>query len=104
MRRGTTATKLGERVLLSRDRSADWYGPDMHQLLCNAAVPEGLPHAGEYAMDANAQTLFAQEYKRQNEKPPAGSVRKAALAEAVKHLGLKESPGRVESMPLYRLV
>jgi len=69
-----------------------WYGPDMHQLLCNAAVPEGLPHAGEYAMDANAQTLFAQAYKAFNEKPPAASVREAALDEARKHLGYTESP------------
>ena len=69
-----------------------WYGPDMHQLLCNAAIPEGLMHAGEYAMDANAQTLFAQAYKDFNEQPPAGSVREAALEEARHHLGYTESP------------
>lgn len=69
-----------------------WYGQDMHQLLCNMAVPEGLPHAGEYAMDANAQTLFAEAYKEANAKPPAGSVRAAALDLARDFLGYKESP------------
>ena len=43
-------------------------------------------------MDANAQTLFAQAWNEQNAKPPAGSVRAAALDEATKHLGYKESP------------
>jgi CHAP domain len=69
-----------------------WYGKQMHQLLCNAAIPEGLAHAGEYAMDANAQTLFAQAYQRFHAAPKPGSVRETALAEAVKYLGYSESP------------
>ena len=70
-----------------------WYGKDMHQLLCNAVIPEGLPHAGDYAMDANARTLFAIAYAKVHEqKPVAASKRKEALELARSQLGVKESP------------
>jgi len=56
-------------------------------------IPQGLPHAGEYAMDANAQTLIAEAYELYNQPPkPPQTVREQALTLAQKYIGLTEEP------------
>jgi hypothetical protein len=55
-------------------------------------IPAGLPHAGEPAMDANAQNLIAEAYELYHAKAPAKPQRQRALAEAQQWLGYVESP------------
>jgi hypothetical protein len=56
-------------------------------------IPSPLPHAGEYAMDANAQTLIAEAYYLFNPPTaPARTVREQALALAQQYIGLTEEP------------
>lgn len=52
-------------------------------------IPQGLPHAGEPAMDANAQNLIAEAYRHFH---PSKTVRQGALEEARQWLGYVESP------------
>jgi hypothetical protein len=55
-------------------------------------VPEG-PHAGEMAMDANAQNLIAEAYARFHPPPPPKqTVREKALDGAIRWLGYTENP------------
>src|SRR5207344_2686689 len=63
----------------------------MFNTLRSILVPEG-PHAGEHAMDANAQNLIGKAYQQFKPKPPAKSKRETALEEAAKYLGYKEYP------------
>jgi len=53
-------------------------------------IPDGLPHAGQMAMDATAATLISQAYVALNK--PKTSTRENALNAAIGYLGLKESP------------
>jgi hypothetical protein len=56
-------------------------------------VPEGRPHAGELAMDANAANLIAEAYARFHPPPPPKqTVREKALDGAIKWLGYTENP------------
>jgi CHAP domain len=56
-------------------------------------VPEGRPHTGEMAMDANAANLIAEAWYLANPPlPPAATTRERALAGATKYLGYTESP------------
>lgn len=70
-----------------------WIGETTFNLFRSIRIPEGLPHAGEPAMDANAQTLIAEAYAQFQPPPPAPRlVRELALAEAEKYIGVTESP------------
>jgi len=71
-----------------------WIGRDTFNLLRSVLVPEGLPNAGQYAMDATAQSLLVDAWDlfQGQEIPPASSSAAARLAEAKRHIGLKESP------------
>jgi hypothetical protein len=56
-------------------------------------VPEGKPHAGELAMDANAQNLIALAYQQFHAPPPPKqTTRERALDGATGWLGYTESP------------
>jgi len=56
-------------------------------------IPAGLPHAGQPAMDPNAQTLIADAYKYFHRPPPPKlTKRQMALASAQTFIGTKESP------------
>lgn len=60
----------------------------------SAKIPAGLPHAGEYGMDAVAQSLLVDAWHEFHGAPdnPAGSAAAARLAKAKAYLGVKESP------------
>jgi hypothetical protein len=92
------------------DPATGWIGEKTFNLLRSVKIPTGLPHAGEYAMDAVAQDLFVEAWERFKGSPaPAsnGTVRAAALAEAKKWTGTKESPAgsnKVEFSTWYGMV
>ena len=77
-----------------------WVGEKTFNLLRSAKVPSGIPHgpakAGEYAMDAYAQSLLVDAWEEfhgeEPQPPPDSTVREAALRLAVGELGVKESP------------
>jgi hypothetical protein len=72
--------------------ASGWVGEQTFNLFRSIRIPAGLPHAGEPAMDANAQTLIAQAYKLYHPPNPPETVRQAALREASKWIGTTESP------------
>jgi len=56
-------------------------------------IPSPLPHAGEYAMDANAVTLIAEAFALYNQPAkPFQSVREQALELAQQYIGYTEDP------------
>jgi hypothetical protein len=56
-------------------------------------IPEGLPHAGEPAMDATAANLIAEAYYALHPPPPPKqTTRERALAGAQQHIGYTEQP------------
>jgi hypothetical protein len=70
-------------------------GQETFNLLRSAKIPEGLPHAGEYGMDATSVELINAAYDKfkGKEPPPQGSsAAQARLKKAVSQLGVKESP------------
>lgn len=73
-----------------------WVGEKTFNLLRSIRIPEGLPHAGEPAMDATAVKQINQAFdKFKGHEPdpyPGGTVRGAALQRAISQLGNKESP------------
>ena len=113
---GTPGGGAGESGLAGVQRQAKvspaqgWVGEKTFNLLRSVKIPRGLPHAGEYAMDAVAQDLLVEAWEQFKGSPsPAtnGSVRAAALAEAAKWIGTKESPAgsnRVEFSKWYGMV
>jgi hypothetical protein len=113
---GKNGGNAGESGLAGIQRQAHispptgWIGEKTFNLLRSVKIPHGLPHAGEYAMDAVAQDLFVEAWERFKGSPmPAtnGTVRAAALAEAAKWIGTKESPAgsnRVEFSDWYGMV
>lgn len=62
---GESGGNVGESGIAGVQRQANispatgWVEEQTFNLLRSVKIPEGLPHAGEYAMDAVAQTLFA---------------------------------------------
>jgi CHAP domain len=80
-----------------------WIGEKTFNTLRSIRIPEGLPHAGEPAMDAAAVNLIgdAWELFAGSEPPPdpAGSLRAAALDQAIGELGMKESPPESNHQP-----
>jgi hypothetical protein len=73
-----------------------WIGEKTFNTLRSIRIPEGLPNAGEPAMDATAVMQINEAFGRfqGNEPPPPGkgSVRDAALKRAKGQIGVKESP------------
>jgi len=73
-----------------------WLGEKTFNALRCALVPDGLPHAGEYGMDALAQNLIAEAWQmfsgQSSGIEPAETIREAALALAVTQIGTCEDP------------
>jgi hypothetical protein len=73
-----------------------WVGEKTFNLLRSIRIPDGLPNAGQPAMDATAVKQINQAFDQfhGNNPPPSGkgTVRDAALARAKTQLGTKESP------------
>ena len=98
---GTAGGNVGDSGVAGVQRQGDlddtgWIGEKTFNLLRSIRIPDGLPHAGEAAMDATAVKQINQAFDQfhGNEPPPSqrGSVRGAALARAITQLGTKESP------------
>lgn len=68
-----------------------YIGQETFNALRSIRIPDGLPHAGEPAMDVNAANLIASAYYRFNPKQ-SSTTRAAALAAAREWLGYVESP------------
>jgi hypothetical protein len=73
-----------------------WLGEKTFNLFRSIRIPDGLPHAGEPAMDSYSVELVNKAYalfKGHEPAPsPQGTVRAAALSKAITQLGIKESP------------
>jgi len=71
-----------------------WVGEKTFNTLRSIRIPEGLPHAGEPAMDATAIKLINEAFSQfsGSEEHAGGTLREAALELAIKELGTKESP------------
>jgi hypothetical protein len=73
-----------------------WIGQQTFNLLRSIRIPDGLPHAGDPAMDATAVELINQAWGDFHGSEPApdrgGTVREAALKRAITQLGTCESP------------
>jgi hypothetical protein len=73
-----------------------WVGEKTFNLLRSIRIPEGLPNAGDMAMDATAVSLINQAFERyaghEPEPDASGTVRGSALAKAITQLGITESP------------
>jgi hypothetical protein len=73
-----------------------WIGQKTFNTLRSIRIPEGLPHAGEMAMDATAVKLINDAFRLfdGHEPPPeqTGTVRQAALNRARSQIGVTESP------------
>lgn len=73
--------------------ASGWLGYETFKTLRSIIIPEPLPHAGEYAMDALSQQLLVEAWHMfQGEPAPAQTVREAALELARANLGYTESP------------
>lgn len=78
------------------DPTSGWVGKETFNLLRSIRIPEGLPHAGEAAMDARAVELVNAAWDRfggsePGSTPPRSSAR-ARLAQATTQVGVTESP------------
>src|SRR5262252_1432126 len=72
-----------------------WLGSKTFNTLRSIRVPEGKPHAGEMAMDAQAVKLINQAWEKfggHEPDPDQGTIRQAALQACISQLGVKESP------------
>ena len=73
-----------------------WIGEKTFNTLRSIKIPEGLPNAGQMAMDSYSVELINKAYsifKGSEPAPsPQGTVRAAALSKAITQLGMKESP------------
>ena len=78
-------------------QATGFVGRETFNLLRSIRIPEGLPHAGEAAMDARSVELVNAAWDRFGGKEPTagggkGSAAQARLAKAVAELGVRESP------------
>ena len=73
-----------------------WIGKTTFNTLRSIVIPEGLPHAGDHALDDYAAKLLREAWELFKGSEPApdaeGTVRGAALARAKTQLGITESP------------
>jgi len=73
-------------------KDTGFIGEPTFNLLRSIRIPDGLPNAGQMAMDATAANLIANAWYHYNPPKPKQTVRLAALEGAIKWLGYKESP------------
>jgi len=82
-----------------------WVGEKTFNTLRSIRIPEGLPHAGEMAMDARSVELVNAAWDMFKGKEPApppaqpASAAQARLKKAVAELGTKESPPNSNQCP-----
>ena len=79
----------------SNIQATGFIGQETFNLLRSIKIPEGLPNAGQYAMDARSIELINSAFDRFKGKEPIGSSSSSAqarLAKAKTELGVKESP------------
>ena len=72
-----------------------WIGEKTFNLLRSIRIPEGLPNAGQEAMDGTAVKMINQAwdmYGGHEPTDPSDTVRKAALKMAIGEIGVHESP------------
>jgi hypothetical protein len=73
-----------------------WIGEKTFNTLRSIVIPQGLPHAGEPALDQIAVNLINDAWDlfagSEPESDGKGTVRSAALARAISQLGITESP------------
>lgn len=78
-----------------------WFGKATYDLLRTVLIPEGSSGpgiAGDYAMDAYAQSLFIHAWNMfkgsepKPEPPSKSTIRESALARSIRQIGTKESP------------
>jgi len=76
-----------------------WIGKSTFNFMRSVLIPEGFDgpgEAGDYAMDAYAQSLLVDAWEmfggKEPEPEPKGSLRQAALDKGITQLGVKESP------------
>jgi hypothetical protein len=73
-----------------------WVGQNTFNTLRSIRIPQGLPNAGQPAMDATSVNLIEEAWDlfHGSEPPPPseGTLRDAALKKAISQLGAKESP------------
>ena len=70
-------------------------GKETFNAMRSALIPEGLPHAGEYGMDAHSVELINAAFNRFGGKEPSSggsSSAQARLSKAKTQIGIKESP------------
>lgn len=97
---GKAGGNVGDSGIAGVQRQQDiddtgWVGEKTFNTLRSIVIPDGLPHAGEMAMDATAAKLIAQAWEifGGHEVPPAdNTVREAALERAIREIGTYESP------------
>ena len=79
-----------------RIQATGWIGKETFNLLRSIRIPEGLPHAGEAAMDARSVELINAAWDRfGGEDPPepsSGPSAQARLAQAKREIGTVEDP------------
>jgi len=77
-----------------------WIGEKSFNFMRSVLIPQGIPNgpgkAGDYAMDAYAQSLLVDAWEefggKEPEPAPSGTIRAAALKRASTEVGTKESP------------
>lgn len=67
-----------------------YVGKETFNGLRSIRIPDGLPHAGEPAMDATAQNLVAEAWRLFGGAEPTGSIRELALERAIGEVGYVE--------------
>jgi len=82
-----------------------WVGEKTFNTLRSIRIPEGLPHAGEMAMDARSVELVNAAWDMFKGKEPAspsaqpGTAAQARLSAAIAEIGTKESPPNSNQCP-----
>jgi CHAP domain len=97
---GKAGGMIGESGVAGTQRQAKiqatgWVGRETFNLLRSIRIPDGLPHAGEAAMDARSVELINAAWDRFGGEEPSGAKDNSAqarLARAAGQVGVKESP------------
>ena len=70
-----------------------WVGETTFNTLRSIVIPQGLPNAGQMAMDVTAQNLIGEAWLMFHPPPPPKpTIRERALDGAIRWIGYKESP------------
>lgn len=96
---GKAGGNIGDSGVAGCQRQQGWQGSGYigektFNFLRSAKIPDGLPHAGEYGMDATAQSLLVDAWHEfhGSPTPPGNSASAARLKKAKAYIGVKESP------------